>query len=177
MTTSPSKKRRPSSTKNATNKIQRQQYSRSQAHLYTPNEQALAGNVSVKALDLSHNMIGDKETYNFVRPDYTTGGEAVAEMIEVRRCLSLCRRHAYAYNPNPSLHAIPTSTCTICCDRVDHRVVSVPLASFLLLLSLGRAEPFASVRAVPTRPAPTCCERIDHRATFGPHTCCLASKS
>lgn len=36
-------------------------------------------------LDLSHNMIGDKETYNFVRPDYTTGGEAVAEMLEVRR--------------------------------------------------------------------------------------------
>lgn len=34
-------------------------------------------------LDLSHNMIGDKETYNFVRPDYTTGGEAVAEMLEV----------------------------------------------------------------------------------------------
>lgn len=34
-------------------------------------------------LDLSHNMIGDKETYNFVRPDFTTGGEAIAEMLEV----------------------------------------------------------------------------------------------
>lgn len=65
----------------------------------------------MKALDLSHNMIGDKETYNFVRPDYTTGGEAVAEMIEVCRCLSLCKRDAYTRNPNP--------TCTICCDRVD----------------------------------------------------------
>lgn len=43
------------------------------------------GNGSVRVLDLSHNMIGDKETYNFVRPDYTTGGEAVAEMIEVPR--------------------------------------------------------------------------------------------
>ncbi|CAM9700959.1 unnamed protein product, partial [Ectocarpus sp. 12 AP-2014] len=50
--------------------------------------EALAGNVSVKALDLSHNMIGDKETYNFVRPDYTTGGEAVAEMIETNTTLS-----------------------------------------------------------------------------------------
>lgn len=47
------------------------------------NVQALASNFSVKNLDLSHNMIGDKETYNFVRPDYTTGGEAVADMLEV----------------------------------------------------------------------------------------------
>lgn len=38
----------------------------------------------MKELDVSHNQIGDKETYNFVRPDYTTGGEAVAEMLEVR---------------------------------------------------------------------------------------------
>ena len=45
--------------------------------------QAMVGNSSIKMLDLSHNMIGDKETYNFVRPDYTTGGEAVAEMLEV----------------------------------------------------------------------------------------------
>lgn len=45
---------------------------------------ALVRNVSVKELDVSHNQIGDKETYNFVRPDYTTGGEAVAEMLEVR---------------------------------------------------------------------------------------------
>lgn len=37
----------------------------------------------MKALDLSCNMIGDKETYNFVRPDYMTGGEAVAKMLEV----------------------------------------------------------------------------------------------
>lgn len=50
--------------------------------------QALATNFSVKALDLSHNMIGEKETYNFVRPDYTTGGEAIAEMLEVH-CTSL----------------------------------------------------------------------------------------
>ncbi|CAM9461228.1 unnamed protein product [Pylaiella littoralis] len=50
--------------------------------------EALAGNVSVKALDLSHNMIGDKETYNFVRPDYTTGGEAIAEMLVTNITLS-----------------------------------------------------------------------------------------
>lgn len=50
--------------------------------LFNPG-QALATNFSVKALDLSHNMIGEKETYNFVRPDYTTGGEAIAEMLEV----------------------------------------------------------------------------------------------
>lgn len=53
--------------------------------------QALATNVSVKALDLSHNMIGDKETYNFVRPDYTTGGEAIAEMLEVTSFLTYSR--------------------------------------------------------------------------------------
>lgn len=41
------------------------------------------GNASIRVLDLSHNMIGDKETYNFVQPNYTTGGEAVAEMLEV----------------------------------------------------------------------------------------------
>lgn len=43
----------------------------------------MVGNSSIRMLDLSHNMIGDKETYNFVRPDFTTGGEAIAEMLEV----------------------------------------------------------------------------------------------
>ena len=37
----------------------------------------------MEVIDLSHNMIGEKETYNFVRPDYTTGGEAAADMLEV----------------------------------------------------------------------------------------------
>lgn len=46
-------------------------------------QQALVTNFSVKTLDLSHNMIGEKETFNFVQPDYTTGGEAAAEMLEV----------------------------------------------------------------------------------------------
>eukprot|EP00903_Cladosiphon_okamuranus_P017705 g16304.t1 len=50
--------------------------------------EALVGNGSIRVLDLSHNKIGDKETYNFVRPDYTTGGEAVAEMIESNTTLS-----------------------------------------------------------------------------------------
>eukprot|EP00752_Nemacystus_decipiens_P004848 g4411.t1 len=54
--------------------------------------EALVGNSSIRMLDLSHNLIGDKETYNFVRPDYTTGGEAVADMLEANitlRCLDL----------------------------------------------------------------------------------------
>lgn len=66
-------------------------------HPRVTNVQALAGNSSVKALDLSHNMIGDKETYNFVRPDYTTGGEAVAEMLEVRPDYPRCSQTPFSF--------------------------------------------------------------------------------
>lgn len=63
----------------------------------------MATNFSVKALDLSHNMIGEKETYNFVRPDYTTGGEAVAEMLEVRSVLPY---NCAGTNPKKSLFTL-----------------------------------------------------------------------
>ncbi|CAM9863968.1 unnamed protein product, partial [Choristocarpus tenellus] len=50
--------------------------------------QTLSGNLSIESLDLSDNMIGQKETYNFVNPDFTTGGEAIAEMLEANVSLT-----------------------------------------------------------------------------------------
>ncbi len=92
----------------------------------------------MKELDVSHNQIGDKETYNFVRPDYTTGGEAVAEMLEVhrpllrdfpgrntRRCLSVARieeRNGLA----SLLHSTDVHDprrCGLCGGSTVHRVV------------------------------------------------------
>ena len=42
----------------------------------------LADNYSVHELDLSNNLIGIGESNNIVNPDYDTGGEAIAEMLE-----------------------------------------------------------------------------------------------
>ncbi|CAM9358212.1 unnamed protein product, partial [Discosporangium mesarthrocarpum] len=44
--------------------------------------EAISTNFSIESLDLSHNMIGEQETHNFVNPDFKTGGEAIAEMLE-----------------------------------------------------------------------------------------------
>lgn len=41
----------------------------------------LKNNSSLTEVDLSSNLIGSAEQLNFVRPDLTTGGEALAELI------------------------------------------------------------------------------------------------
>ena len=43
--------------------------------------EALASNTSLEELDLSHNLIGKDETLNSVKPDVTTGGEAIATLL------------------------------------------------------------------------------------------------
>ena len=43
---------------------------------------SLAENKSVTSLDLSHNLIGSQESRNVVMPDFDTGGEAIAELLE-----------------------------------------------------------------------------------------------
>jgi Leucine-rich repeat (LRR) protein len=42
----------------------------------------LGDNISVQSLDLSSNLIGIGEVINIVDPDFDTGGEAIAEMLE-----------------------------------------------------------------------------------------------
>ena len=43
--------------------------------------EAFASNKSVTTLGLAHNKIGENEILNTVKPDVTTGGEAIAEML------------------------------------------------------------------------------------------------
>jgi Ran GTPase-activating protein (RanGAP) involved in mRNA processing and transport len=47
---------------------------------------AVKANKSLKELDLSNNKIGDQENYNTVFPDFTTGGEAIAELLSDEAC-------------------------------------------------------------------------------------------
>ncbi|CAN0124222.1 unnamed protein product, partial [Heterosigma akashiwo] len=47
---------------------------------------SLAKTPYLTTLDLSHNFIGQKENMNVVDPDYTTGGEAVAESLQMPYC-------------------------------------------------------------------------------------------
>ena len=49
---------------------------------------ALCRNKSLTELDLSHNLIGTEEARNVVNPDFETGGEAIAEMMERNRTLT-----------------------------------------------------------------------------------------
>ncbi|KAG5175366.1 hypothetical protein JKP88DRAFT_351489 [Tribonema minus] len=49
---------------------------------------AVACNTSLTALDLSRNLIGLREAYNAVNPDFQTGGEAVAAMLSVNATLT-----------------------------------------------------------------------------------------
>jgi len=44
--------------------------------------ESLKRNVSLTELDLSRNLIGEKENMNVVQPDFETGAEALAEMLE-----------------------------------------------------------------------------------------------
>lgn len=43
--------------------------------------EAVKQNRSLRELDLSNNKIGDQENYNTVFPDFTTGGEAIADLL------------------------------------------------------------------------------------------------
>ena len=49
---------------------------------------AFASNKSVTTLGLAHNKIGTNEILNTVKPDVTTGGEAIAEMLMVNTTLT-----------------------------------------------------------------------------------------
>ena len=46
----------------------------------------LVENKSVRVLDLSHNLIGEKEAVNIVMPDFDTGPEMIAEFLCDERC-------------------------------------------------------------------------------------------
>jgi hypothetical protein len=48
---------------------------------------SIHGNTSLVYLDMSHNAIGKKEEYNSVFPDFTTGGEAISELLTTNRSL------------------------------------------------------------------------------------------
>ena len=50
--------------------------------------EAFASNKSVTTLGLAHNKIGENEILNTVKPDVTTGGEAIAEMLMVNNTLT-----------------------------------------------------------------------------------------
>eukprot|EP01041_Mallomonas_annulata_P005786 gene5786-11688_t len=49
--------------------------------------EAMSVNRSVTALDLTGNLIGEMEEYNTVRPDFITGGEAIASMLALNPSL------------------------------------------------------------------------------------------
>jgi Ran GTPase-activating protein (RanGAP) involved in mRNA processing and transport len=49
---------------------------------------ALETNTSLLHLDLSANLIGEKETYNSVFPDYITGGEGIAQMLDTNTSMT-----------------------------------------------------------------------------------------
>jgi hypothetical protein len=49
-------------------------------HLYDSN------NTNLTYLDLSRNLIGAMESRNAVQPDFNTGGEAIAELLEMPSC-------------------------------------------------------------------------------------------
>lgn len=49
---------------------------------------AIHYNRSLRTLDLSNNLIGNKESLNVVQPDLITGGEALAEMLVVNNSLT-----------------------------------------------------------------------------------------
>jgi Ran GTPase-activating protein (RanGAP) involved in mRNA processing and transport len=50
---------------------------------------AVEKNRSLTHLDLSHNLIGAAEQLNAVHPDLVTGGEAIAEMLQMNKTLKL----------------------------------------------------------------------------------------
>lgn len=48
----------------------------------------LHSNISLRTLDLSHNLIGKEESRNCVEPDFYTGGEAIADMLQSNRTVT-----------------------------------------------------------------------------------------
>jgi Ran GTPase-activating protein (RanGAP) involved in mRNA processing and transport len=48
--------------------------------------QALEHNTNLEELDLSENLVGSSENLNTVLPDITTGGEALADLLQVATC-------------------------------------------------------------------------------------------
>lgn len=48
----------------------------------------LHSNISLNTLDLSHNLIGKEESRNCVEPDFYTGGEAIADMLQSNRTVT-----------------------------------------------------------------------------------------
>ena len=57
----------------------------------------LSKNTSLTTLDISHNLIGKEESRNCVEPDFYTGGEAIADMIQTNKTIT-CVLHVSVFS-------------------------------------------------------------------------------